>query len=108
METGSEAIASSARIDQFLALGVGKHMDLSTEINANDKGDNGSESPSHLPDDVLVQVGKSSFSYASKTRRNNANEGESYSPEAALTDIEFSLGRGELLMVVGSVGAVCD
>lgn len=88
METGSEAIASSARIDQFLALGYGQLENEQLETLKTEK-----KLDSTGAYDILVSIDKSSFSYPGKD-------------QPVLRDVELSLSRGELLMVVGAVGAV--
>lgn len=89
METGSEAIASSARIDLFLDLGSGLVADVR---NCSASIEEDSQSP-EVSDAPLLSIKKSSFSYPSKS-------------EPVLSNIELSVLKGELLMVVGSVGAV--
>ena len=95
METGSEAIACSSRIDQFLALGYGNCTGDSNEIIRSCKHDleNNGCTEDGEASEVLLSVGLTSFSYP---KRN----------QPALSNINLSLSKGELLMVVGPVGAV--
>ena len=94
METGSEAIASSARIDKFLELAQGLYSDNSETASNSAKESGVPPTNDHDGDEnELVSIERSSFTYPKKE-------------EPVLSDIELSVSRGELLMVVGSVGAV--
>jgi ATP-binding cassette, subfamily C (CFTR/MRP), member 4 len=99
IETGSEAFASCYRIEQFLNM-------VDDEINSNQKikrvGDEGKENvddnePNHVlskaNEDLLVSIEKSSFYYGD----------DADSP--VIKDLDFQVHRGELLVVVGAVGA---
>jgi ATP-binding cassette subfamily C (CFTR/MRP) protein 4 len=123
METGSEAVASSARIDKFLALGVGalgggtaleaEAAAAAPTANASDGANGGANSGGEyaaLPlseeggegegtrgegkgeEGPLLSVGLSSFSLPGRA-------------EAVLRDIQLCVRRGELLLLLGSVGA---
>jgi ABC-type transport system involved in cytochrome bd biosynthesis fused ATPase/permease subunit len=85
METGSEAVASSTRIDQFLKLGVdaaAHSMDISQK-----------EERASMSSDILVRVDRSSYTYANKET-------------TVLSNIELCVSKGELIIVVGAVGSV--
>ena len=101
METGSEAIASSTRIDQFLSLQRNNSNGDKNNGNNNSGGNSkvvGSIVSDAIPAsgdaslDLLVRVSTSSYAYPKMS-----------SP--VLRDVELSVARGELLVVVGSVGA---
>jgi ABC-type multidrug transport system fused ATPase/permease subunit len=94
METGSEAVASSARVDQFLRLGLGREAappaagavaEAAPAAAAPSPSSQGRELP-------LISVSPSSFSYPRST-------------SSVLRRIELSVSRGQLLVVVGPVGA---
>ena len=134
IETGSEAITSARRIEQFLSLveddtsvnsgsttgsgagnqnlnggyrqiasadyaindgtsdGVKDHEDVQIELGGM-KSLNENHSASQQP---LVEIRKSSYGYSTQDKSSAA--------VAVLHDIEFSVSRNEILMVIGPVG----
>lgn len=98
LETTSEVISCCRRIDAFLSLGVGSNNEsgaaaASGRANAG-PSEGGSSSLVDIDDKTkpILMVEKSSYSYG-------------YAQNAVLNDVQLSVKRGELLVVVGSVGA---
>ena len=90
METGSEAIASCHRIEAFLKIADSNAINNSRNelVTVSEKKDD-----FNLDDDTLIQIDKSSYYYGNDSKN------------LTLRDIEFSVKRGELLIIVGSVGS---
>ena len=99
VETGSEAITSCNRIEHFL------NLHESASDNANEESTNSTDSTDangielkalKLDMDCYLDIKKSSFSYSDDKDNNYF---------ASLKGINFSVQKGELLIVVGPVGS---
>ena len=104
IETGSEAVASCIRIESFLSKMQSRSckqlLSLSSEIPISVNFDTQASSKetflvqsSLITDDDIVKIYRSSYYYGIDSNK------------TVLQNIEFSLKRGELLMVVGPVGS---
>jgi ABC-type multidrug transport system fused ATPase/permease subunit len=90
IESGSEAIASCLRIENFLDLDSGEGEDVLFAPSNKPTGDANAEDLSK----PILEVGTSSYRY-----------GGDESSVPVLKDVSFSVARGELLVVVGPVGS---
>lgn len=91
IETGSESLASCARIQQFLDLDTDDTLTQSKEENV-ELVQITPEIDNEVIDDCVLSVSRSSFSYAKSTK-------------TVLSDVEFSVHKGELIVVIGAVGS---
>ena len=101
IETGSEAITSCNRIEQFLNLQESiidnNNSNIDDESYIKSNTDNGIEMKDiELKINCYIDMKRSSFSYSNDKENENV---------PSLVDLNFSVNKGELLMVVGAVGS---
>lgn len=91
IETGSEAFASCYRIESFLSM---VDDELTKGVAAKTEADRFSvKADDQSTESVLVSLNKTSFSYGDDESK------------PTIKNLEFSVHKGELLIIVGAVGA---